>query len=74
MNTIIIEHADNSTTELLKQLAKALGLPVKTKKEKVQEGVITNPILIEAIENYESGKTKTVPFDKEAFLKKIKDA
>ncbi len=34
MNTIIIEHADQSTTGLLQRLAEKLGLSFKTKKEK----------------------------------------
>ena len=74
MNTVIIEHADKSTTELLKQLAKALGLTVKTKKEKVEEGVITNPILMEAIEQYESGKVKAIEIDQLEFVTKAKNA
>lgn len=58
MNTIIIEHADQSTTDLFKQLAEKLGLIVKTKKEKVEPGLITNPELIRRIEEFEAGKTK----------------
>lgn len=33
MVTIIIEHADNSTAEMLQTLARKLGLTVKTKEE-----------------------------------------
>lgn len=72
MNTIIIEHADQSTTDLLQQLAKKLGLSVKTKKEKVEPGVITNPELIRRIEEFEAGITK--PSDKTIDdLKKLVD-
>lgn len=58
MNTLIIEHADQSTTELFKQLVDKLGLSMKTKKEKAEPGVITNPELLRRIEAYESGKEK----------------
>ena len=58
MNTIIIEHADQSTTDLFKQLAEKLGLFVKTKKEKVEPGLITNPELIRRIEEFEADKSK----------------
>lgn len=56
MNTIIIEHADQSTTDLLQQLAKKLGLSVKTKKEKVEPGIVTNPELLKTIKDYETGE------------------
>lgn len=55
MNTIVIEHADNETTAMLKQMAKVLGLTISTKKEK---GTITNSKILDAIEAYETGKTK----------------
>ena len=58
MNTIIIEHADNSTTALFATLATKLGLPVKAKAEKTEKGVITNPQIIKAINEYESGLSK----------------
>jgi hypothetical protein len=74
MNTVIIEHADNSTTELLQQLAKVLGLSVTTKVEEETAGVITNPVVMEAIEMYESGKVKAVPLDQTEFETKAKNA
>jgi hypothetical protein len=33
MNTIVIEHVDNKTSELLIELVKKLGLSVKSEKE-----------------------------------------
>lgn len=56
MNTLIIEHADQSTTELFRQLVDKLGLSMKTKTETVESGVITNPELLKRIEDLESGK------------------
>jgi hypothetical protein len=74
MNTIIIEHADKSTTALFKQLAEKLGLSFKTKTEKQEPGVITNPELLKTIEDYESGKVKPFPVDEEMIKKSFPDA
>ncbi len=60
MNTLIIEHADQSTTELFKQLVDKLGLSMKTKKEKAKPGVVTNPELIKRIKKIDSGKAELV--------------
>lgn len=69
MNTIIIEHADKSTTDLLKALAEKLGLSFKLKKEEKENGVITNPELLKRIKDYESGKVKPAELDMNAYLK-----
>lgn len=63
MNTIIIEHADQSTTALFKQLAEKLGLAFKTQKEKTEEGIITNPELHRRIEKVESGNAELIEID-----------
>ena len=60
MNTLIIEHADQSTTELFKQLVDKLGLSMKTKKEKAEPGVVTNPELIKRIKKIDSGKAELI--------------
>jgi len=73
MNTIIIEHADQSTTDLFKQLAEKLGLIVKTKKEKVEPGVVTNPELLKRIQAIESGKAELIEVDL-AELKRLANA
>ncbi len=74
MNTIIIEHADQSTTELFRQLVDKLGLSMRTKKEKAEPGVITNPELLKTIDEYESGKVKPIPVDKKVIKKSFPDA
>jgi|GEM_PF-1080194 len=65
MNTIIIEHADQSTTELLQRLAEQLGLSFKTKKERKEPGVVTNPELLKTIADYESGRIKPIEINLE---------
>ncbi len=61
MNTIIIEHADNTVTNAIKELMGALGLPVKIAPEEEWtpvEGIITNPEIIRRIKDHENGRTK----------------
>lgn len=60
MNTIIIEHADQSTTELLQRLAEKLGLSFKTKKERKEPGVVTNPELLKRMEAIENGTAELI--------------
>jgi hypothetical protein len=74
MNTLIIEHADQSTTELFRQLVEKLGLSMKTKKKKPEPGVITNPELLKTIEDYESGKVKPFTVDEKMIKKNFPDA
>ena len=74
MNTLIIEHADQSTTELFKQLVDKLGLRMTTKKEKADPGEITNPELLKTIDDYESGRVKPVEIDLETLRKKADHA
>ena len=64
MNTIIIEHADDQITALFKQMAKVVGVPLKTKQEKVLN-TITNPEIQKRIEEYEKGKLKSLKFTTE---------
>ena len=60
MNTIIIEHADKSTTELLKRLAEQLGLSFKIKKERKEPGIVTNPELLRRMEAVENGTAELI--------------
>jgi len=71
MNTIIIEHADKSTTELLKRLAERLGLSFKTKKEQPESGIVTNPELLKTIADYESGKVQPIEVDLDELKQKL---
>lgn len=68
MNTIIIEHADKSTTALFKQLAEKLGLSFKSKVERPEPGVVTNSEHIKRIKKIESGKAELI----EVSLKDLK--
>lgn len=77
MNTVIFEHVDNSTAELLKQLAEKMGLHFKSqkeKKEKAQPGVVTNPELLKTIEDYENGKLKLIKMNFSELEKHFKHA
>jgi len=60
MNTIIIEHADKSTTELLKRLAEQLGLSFKIKKERKEPDIVTNPELLRRMEAVENGTAELI--------------
>lgn len=61
MNTIIIEHADEKLTALLKQLAEIAGVPMKTKREDPGTAAI-NPKIKQAISDYESGQSEGKQF------------
>jgi hypothetical protein len=77
MKTIIFENVDDSTTDLLKGLAEKMGLRFKIKKGlkvKKETGIITNPELIQTIEDYENGKTKPVNVDFKALKKRVSRA
>jgi antitoxin component of RelBE/YafQ-DinJ toxin-antitoxin module len=67
MNTIIIEHADNSTAEMLQTLAKKLGLPVKTRVEKQTGKSSYNAEFLSKIKRSEAdakaGRTHKVKLD-----------
>lgn len=69
MNTIIIEHADQKATNLFKQMSDLIGLKVKVKAE--QENVITNPEILKAIDDYETGRVKPLDVSMEDLKKMI---
>jgi len=73
MNTVIFEHVDNSTAELLKQLAEKMGLHFKSKKEKQESGIVTNPELINRIKRIENGTAEYIDIDIQN-LKKVLNA
>ncbi len=60
MNTLIIENADKETTALFRQLAKKLGLRVRTESKKNSRGIITNPDLLKRIKYIEEGKAEFI--------------
>jgi len=72
MNTIVIENADKSTTAIFKALAKKLGLPIKLWMEE-EPGTITNPEILQRIENYENGKASLHKIEIDALTKLIND-
>jgi hypothetical protein len=69
MNTIIIEHADQKATNLFKQMSDLIGLKVKVKAE--QKSVITNPEILKAIDDYETGRVKPLDVSIEDLKKMI---
>ena len=58
MNTIIIEHADQRVTSLFEQLSELMGLEVQIKPEpeQVVPKAITNPDILQSINDYETGR------------------
>ena len=60
MTTVIIENADKESAALFKQMAKKLGLSVRTALKKESKGVITNPVLLERIKRFEEGKSELI--------------
>ena len=77
MKTIIFENVDDSTTDLLKRLAEKMGLHFKIKRElkgKKEAGIVTNPELLQTIEDYENGKIKPVSVDFKVLKKRVSRA
>ncbi|GGC21133.1 hypothetical protein GCM10011386_11350 [Parapedobacter defluvii] len=75
MNTIIIEHADEKLTSLFRQMAEIAGVPIKIKTKPEKESkAISNPEILRAIKQYESGKvegTTISPEDLKVQLEKM---
>ena len=67
MHTVIIEHADASTAEMLETLAKKLGLSVKTRVEKKADKSPYDPKFVAKIKRSQAdakaGRTVTVKLD-----------